>query len=217
MPKKFDKGLAEVKGMILDMAKTADDMIRESMAALVERRPELIDDVLHSEEKLDRFQKDIDDHVIRLIATFNPVASNLRFLLMVARINSELERVGDQAVNITEDIRYLIEEPLLKPLVDLPRMAVIAREMLQKAVECFAADTDAGALEVIKRDKEVDDLNTQLFRELLTYMLADPKTISRSLGLILIARAIERVADHATNIAEEVIFLVRGQDVRHTL
>ncbi|MBI4584581.1 MAG: phosphate signaling complex protein PhoU [Planctomycetes bacterium] len=216
MAKKFDAGRSEVKKMLVEMGKKAESMIRNSMAALVERRPELIEEVMRVEDELDQMQKNVDDHTIRLIVTFNPVASNLRFLLMVARINTELERIGDQSVNICDDVRELIKEPLLKPLIDLPRMAVIATDMMDKALAAFEKEDDTGALEIIKRDREVDDLNNQIFRELLTYMISDPRTISRALALILIARSIERIADHATNIAEEVVFLVRGQDIRHT-
>ena len=185
------------------------------MAALVEGKPDYVDQVLETEEQLDQHQKEIDDLTVRLIATYTPVASNIRFMLMVTRINTELERIGDQAVNIGERARDLIKEPALKPLVDLPRMAQIAIEMMHRSVMAFANNTDKEAVEIIKRDRDVDELNNQIFRELLTYMMSDPKHIPQALGLILIARCVERIADHATNIAEEVVYLVRGQDIRH--
>ena len=215
MAKKFDQGLEEVQDMIVRMGKAAEKMVERSMAALVDRKHEYVDEVLDTEGKMDQHQKDIDELVVKMIATYTPVASNLRFLLMVARINGELERVGDQAVNIAERARDLINEPPLKPLVDLPRMAEIAVEMLHESVACFAGNTDKEAVDIIKRDNEVDELNNQIFRELLTYMMSEPKNIPRALGLILVARCVERIADHATNIAEEVVYLVRGQDIRH--
>ena len=215
MAKKFDEGLAEVKDGIVRMGKAAERMVERSMAALVEGKPDYVDQVLETEEQLDQHQKEIDDLTVRLIATYTPVASNLRFLLMVTRINTELERIGDQAVNIGERARDLIKEPALKPLVDLPRMAQIAVEMMHQSVTAFANNTDKEAVEIIKRDRDVDELNNQIFRELLTYMMSDPKHIPQALGLILIARCVERIADHATNIAEEVVYLVRGQDIRH--
>lgn len=215
MAKKFDEGLAEVKDSIVRMGEAAERMVERSMAALVEGKPDYVDQVLETEEQLDQHQKEIDDLTVRLIATYTPVASNLRFLLMVTRINTELERIGDQAVNIGERARDLIKEPALKPLVDLPRMAQIAVEMLHQSVTAFANNTDKEAVEIIKRDRDVDELNNQIFRELLTYMMSDPKHIPQALGLILIARCVERIADHATNIAEEVVYLVRGQDIRH--
>jgi phosphate transport system protein len=215
MAKKFDQGLEEIKDMIVRMGKAAEKMVERSMAALVDRKVEYVDEVMDIENKMDQHQKDIDELVVRMIATYTPVASNLRFLLMVTRINSELERIGDQAVNIAERARDLMNEAPLKPLVDLPRMSGIAIEMMHDSVACFSGNTDKEAVDIIKRDNEVDELNNQIFRELLTYMMSDPKDIPRALGLILVSRCVERIADHATNIAEEVVYLVRGQDIRH--
>ena len=149
------------------------------------------------------------------MAMFGPVALDLRFVLMVARINTELERVGDQAVNMCEHAQLLLREPELKKLVDLPRMAQISSEMVKESLQAFREGSASKAAEVIKADGEVDALNDQIFRELLTYMLNDANTITRSLALILTARSLERIADHATNIAEEVIYMVKGEDVRH--
>src|SRR6266540_2412259 len=167
MPKVFDQELGALKQAVLTMGETAEQMIRDSMKALVDRDEKLIAEVQQKEEVTDRLQVAIDDHVVRLIVTHAPVAQDLRFLLMVARINTELERVGDQAV------------------------------------------------EIIREDDQVDALNDQIFRDLLTYMMSDPKNIPRALALILTARSLERIADHATNICEEVVYLVKGQDIRH--
>jgi len=217
MPKRFDDDLNKLKRDVLAMGAVAEGMIRKAMAALVDRDPALIKDVLADEDRLDEFQRAIDNETVRLIGVYTPVAGDLRILLMITRINAELERIGDQAVTICygyESLK-LIEEPPLKPLVDLPRMAGIAEGMLHRALEAFLNSSEGDAEVVIGTDDQVDRLNDQIFRELLTYMLGDPRNISRSLGLILTARAFERVADHAVNIAEDVVYIVRGEDIRH--
>jgi phosphate transport system protein len=215
MPKKFDAELRLLKDQIVEMGTVAESMFQTAMRALVTRDGTLCGRILELEERVDRFQIEIDKEVIRLMAVYGPVAMDLRFVLMAARINTELERVGDQAVNMSESVTLLLAEPELKRLVDLPRMADIAAAMLEGSLAAFRTDDVEKAREVIPRDGEVDALNDQIFRELLTYMLADAKNITRSIGLLLIARCLERIADHATNIAEEVIYMVKGEDVRH--
>jgi phosphate transport system protein len=166
---------------------------------------------------MDAFQRSIDNETVRLIGIYTPVARDLRFLLMITRINAELERCADHAVSICHGYESLklLEEPPLKPLVDLPRMAGIAEQMLHRALAAFLKGSEGDAEVVIQTDDQVDRLNDQIFRELLTYMMGDPRSISRALGLILTARAFERVADHAVNIAEDVVYIVRGEDIRH--
>jgi phosphate transport system protein len=215
MPKKLDRELATLKEKLVTMGDLAQSMFQDAMQALVDRDEKLIKSVFRKEEQLDQYQVDIDDEAIRSLATFGPVALDLRFLLMVARINTELERIGDQACNMCEEVQLLLNEPPLKPLVDLPRMADTASRMVRQSLEAFTELSTLKAFQVIRADDEVDALNNQLFRELLTYMLGDPKTVTRCVALILTARSLERIADHATNIAEEVIFLVKGEDVRH--
>jgi len=215
MPKKFDQELDALKRDVLRMGNQAEAMIRDAMAALVNREEAIIQEVLRREEELDRAQVLIDDHVVRLIVTHAPVAQDLRILLMVARINSELERIGDQAVNICENVRLLLGVPPLKPLVDLPRMSEITQGMVHGGLLAFMEGSPDRALDTIRSDDQVDALNDQIFRELLTYMVADPKNIPRALALILTARSLERIADHATNICEEVVYMVKGQDIRH--
>lgn len=215
MPKKFDHELQELKGDLLRMGSEAEAMIRDAMKALVDREESLIQEVMRREEGLDRAQVSIDDHVVRLIVTHAPVAQDLRLLLMAARITSELERIGDQAVNICENVRLLLDVPPLKPLVDLPRMAQIAQNMVRGGLEAFSEGSSEKALETILADDQVDALNDQVFRELLTYMVQDPRNIPRALALILTGRSLERIADHATNICEEVVYVVKGQDIRH--
>jgi len=215
MKRKFDEDLAALKNKVVAMGEVAQAMIQQSMKALVDRNAALIQDVLKNEDKLDRFQIEIDNEAIRLMAIQSPVALDLRFILMVARINTELERIGDLCVNICESVQLLLTEPPLKPLVDLPKMADTAEKMVHQALQSFLEGATEKALAVIKIDDEVDALNDQIFRELLTYMLSDPRNITRALSLILMARNLERVADHATNIAEEVVYLVKGEDIRH--
>jgi phosphate transport system protein len=215
MPKVFDQELGALKQDVLTMGETAEQMIRDSMKALVDRDEKLIAEVQQKEEQTDRLQVAIDDHVVRLIVTHAPVAQDLRFLLMVARINTELERVGDQAVEICHNVKLLLGVPPLKPLASLPNMAEVAMRMVHGAVQAFSEKSPDRALGIIREDDQVDALNDQIFRELLTYMMSDPKNIPRALALILTARSLERIADHATNICEEVVYLVKGQDIRH--
>jgi phosphate transport system protein len=215
MKRKFDEELAVLKGKVVAMGEVAQAMVQQSMKALVDRNASLIQEVLKNEEKLDHFQIEIDNDAIRILAVMSPVAFDLRFILMVARINTELERVGDLCVNLCESVQLLLGEPPLKPLVDLPKMAATAERMVQQSLQAFLEGSPEKALQVIKVDDEVDALNDQIFRELLTYMLSDPRTITRALSLILMARNLERIADHGTNIAEEVVYLVKGEDIRH--
>ncbi len=215
MPIKFDEELHALKEKIVDMGERAQEMFQLAMRALVQRDAALLDEVLKYEEQVDQFQIDVDDTVIRLVTTYGPVALDLRFVLMVARINTELERIGDQSCNMCENVQLLLREPALKELVDLPRMADTASAMVRQALQAFKENDTDRALEVIRRDNEVDALNDQLFRELLTYMMSDSHNITRALALLLIARSLERIADHATNIAEEVVFVVKGKDIRH--
>jgi phosphate transport system protein len=215
MPKQFDHDVLNLKKRLLAMGALAEEMIHLTISMLVDRNESLISEVRAAEERLDRLQREIDDETIRLIAVYTPVAARLRLLLMTTRINAELERIGDQAQNICRAYRHVLKEPPLKPFVDLPRMAHLAREMVRDALTAFVEESDALALAVTKKDEEVDSLYDQTFRELLTYMLEDADNVSRALGLIFTAKAFERIGDHAVNIAEDVVYLVRGEDIRH--
>ena len=216
MAKRFDEDLRELKKKLLAMGAAAREMIRQAILLLVDRNELLAEEVAASEAKMDRFQREIDDDTIRLIAVHTPVAADLRFLLMATRINAELERIGDQADNIRRFSKRILDEPPLKELVDLPRMAKVAERQLEGALSAFLDSADSRAIEVVKKDEEIDRLYEQIFRELLTFMLEDPRTVSRALALIFIAKAFERIGDHAVNIAEDVVYLVRGEDIRHT-
>ncbi len=215
MPKRFDKKLAELREKVVAMGDLAQRMFRTALRALAERDEGLIASILEIEERVDRYQVEIDEAVVNLMAVFGPVALDLRFVLMTARINTELERIGDQSVNMSENVRLLLAEPELKKPADLGRMAEIAANMINESLEAFREGSTQRARKVIETDSQVDALHDQIFRELLTYMTRDAKNITRSVGLLLTARALERIADHATNIAEEVIYMVKGEDVRH--
>ncbi len=213
--RQFDKELGDLKRKLLHMAALAETMIDEVISALVERDDERAAKVPGYEDEVNRLQIDIDKDALTLLATQQPVAADLRFILAATKINADLERIGDLAINITEEVRVLAHEPPLKPLIDIPRMADLARRMVRESLDAFVKQDVELAHAVIMTDDEVDALKDQIFRELLTYMLADPHAIERAIALILIARHLERIGDHATNIAEDVIYMIQGRDVRH--
>ncbi len=217
MPKRFDEDLAKLKQSLLVMGGMAEEMIRKTIRALVDRNPALVREVLETEKKMDVLQVEIDNETVRLIGVYTPVAGDLRVLLMITRINAELERIGDQAVAICHSLEnlHLLVEPPLKPLEDLPRMAAIGEEMLRRALDAFLKNSVEESMAVIRSDDEVDRLNDRIFRELLTYLVRDTRNTERALGLILAAKGFESIADHAVNIAEDVVYIVHGEDIRH--
>jgi phosphate transport system protein len=215
MPRQFDTELNRLKTKLLTMGATAEKMIHDVSQALADWNLDFFKSVEKAEESMDLLQRDIDEETIRLIAVYTPVAVDLRFLLMVTRINTDLERIGDQAINIAFYARQMMKDKPLKPLIDLPRMAELAKGMLRKSLDAFTQRSSDLAREVIRTDDKVDQLNDQIFRELMTFVLTDPKTIPQALELILTARAFERIADHAVAIAEDVYYLVKGKDIRH--
>ena len=167
------------------------------------------------ESQVNQLHVEIDEVCLELIALRQPAAADLRFIAAAMKIIVDMERIGDQAINITERAESLLAVPPLKPLIDIPRMADIAQEMLKAALDAYVNGDDDLALQTILKDDEVDQLKDQVFRELLTFMMSDPTTIPRAMDLILVSRHIERIADHATNVCEDVIFMVKGKDVRH--
>jgi len=215
--RQFDRELADLKKQLIHMAAIAETMIERAIRELVDRDEQQARDIPDWEQDVNRMQIEIDEQVLALIATHQPVAGDLRFLLAATKINSELERIGDLAVNITENTPTIIHQPELKPLIDIPRMAELAGRMVRDSLHAFVKGDVLMAQAVIATDDRVDGLKNQIMRELLTYMLADPKAIERALALILIARHLERIADHATNVAEDVIYVVQGRDVRHPM
>ncbi|MBI3329957.1 MAG: phosphate signaling complex protein PhoU [Nitrospinae bacterium] len=214
MERRFEGDLQALRQRLLAMGSLAETMIHKSVKALVDRDDAVVQAVLAHEEEMDLLCIEIDDRCFTLLALRQPMASDLRFLVAGIKINSDLERIGDQAVSIALRARDLITQPQLKPLIDIPRMATLAQGMVRKSLDAFVRRDPDLARNVIQSDDEVDNLRDQVFRELLTYMMGDPTTTPRALHLILISRNLERIADHATNIAEDVIYIVRGEDVR---
>ncbi len=215
MERSFDKELTTLKERLLYMGSLAQSMIRAAIKGLVERDESLLDEVFKNENEVNHLQIEIDDKAMKLLALHQPMAVDLRFLAASIKINSELERIADQAVNICQNTQILLKHPLLKPLIDIPRMAEIAQKMLNDSLEAFVNKDTALAQTTLNEDDKLDDLKDQIFRELLTYMISDHSTIQRALCLILISRNLERIGDHATNICEDVIYMVQGRDVRH--
>jgi phosphate transport system protein len=212
--RKFEAELQGLRERLLAMGSLAETMIHQSVQALVARDAALVQAVLGHEEEMDLLCIEIDDRCFTLLALKQPMASDLRFLVAGIKINSDLERIADQAVSIALRARELITQPEVKPLIDIPRMAGLAQEMVRKSLDAFVRRDADLARSVIDADDAVDSLRDQVFRELLTYMMGDAGTIPRALALILVSRNLERIADHATNIAEDVIYIVRGEDVR---
>lgn len=211
----FDRDLDGLKNKLVRMATLTETMLDNVIAELVQRDDRLAEKVLEHELELNRLEIEIDDMAHTMLATQQPVASDLRFLIAASKINSDLERMGDLVININENVHTLNRQPPLKPLIDIPRMADITRQMVRQSIDAFVHGDVARAQSVIQMDDEVDNLKDQVFRELLTYMLSDARTIERALALILISRHIERTADHAVNIAQDVIYMIQGRDVRH--
>jgi phosphate transport system protein len=211
----FDKELDGLKKMILQMAALAETMIDKAIAELVQRDERVAEKIPEYEQDVNRLQIEIDEEALTLLATQQPVATDLRFIVAATRINSDLERIGDLVINITENVHTLAQEPSLKPLIDIPHMADLARKMVRDSIQAFINSDVLLAQSVIMMDDQVDALKNQIIRELLTYMISEPRTIERGLALILISKHLERIGDHATNIAEDVIYMIQGRDVRH--
>ena len=217
MARHFHEELDGLKQTLLAMGALVEDQIRLTMLALVERDAALAESVIERDREVNAYDVEVDEKCVELLALHQPTAGDLRFLTTAMKIVTDLERIGDQAVNIAQRARELALEPQLKPYIDLPRMAELAQAMVKESLDAFVARDTELARRVCGEDAAVDALNHQIFRELLTFMMEDPKTIPRAIRLILIARFLERVADHATNIAEMVIFMVDSKMVRHTL
>jgi len=215
MERPFDEELKTLKERLLEMATRAEEQIALAIRGLKDREEKLACLVLDREEAINLLDIEIDEMGLRLLALRQPMAADLRFIASAMKISSDVERIGDLAVNIAERTIDLLKSPQLKPLIDIPHMALIAQEMVRDALDAFINGDDKLAREVCKRDDQVDQLNGQVFRELLTYMMQDPGTISRAVDLILVGRHLERIADHATNIGEDVIYMVRGKTIKH--
>ena len=211
----FEDEMQALKNRLLEMGALVEDRVHRAVHSLIDRKVDEAEIIIAADRAINDLHIEIDDRCLKLLATQSPLAVDLRLITSAMKINSDLERIGDQAVNVAENVVKILPFPPLKPLIDIPRMAEIAEKMTRDALDSFVRRDPALARDVLRRDDEVDQLKDQVFRELLTYMMADPGTIQRALCLILISRNLERVADHATNIAEDVIFLVEAKDVRH--
>jgi len=217
MQRHFDEELKALKDRLLSMAGMAEQSVGKAVKALVDRNPELAQTVIREDAAINRLEVEIEETCLNLMARYQPEAKDLRTIAMIFKIVNDLERVGDQAVNVSERTLDLLREPLLKPLIDIPKMAVLAQQMLKDALDAFVNQDADLARGVCRRDDEVDHLNDQVYHELLVYMTQDAKTITRAIDLILVGRHLERVADHATNIAEDVYYLVKGTTIKHRL
>lgn len=217
MQRHFDEELKQLKERLLTMAGMAEQAVGESVKALVDRDPKLAEAVIEEDAVINRLEVEIEEMCLNLLARYQPEAKDLRTITMIFKIVNDLERVGDQGVNVSERTLDLLKEPLLKPLIDIPKMAVLAQQMLKDSLDAFVNQDADLARAVCRRDDEVDHLNDQIYHELLVYMTQDPKTITRAIDLILVGRHLERVADHATNIAEDVYYLARGATIKHRL
>jgi phosphate transport system protein len=207
--------LDELKKKLLTMASHAETAVNEALRALIERDYELALRVKESDSVIDQLEVEIDDMAIHLLAKA-PLASDLRLVTVAMKISQNLERVGDEATKIAKRARDLSQEPPVKVVVDLPRMAKLALNMLKAALDAFVNRDPVAARALIPKDKEVDGINKQVTNQLAQYMMENPDTIKRCLNLITVSRSLERIADHATNVAEEVVYLYEAQDIRHT-
>ena len=215
MERHFDEELNELKTRLLLMGGRAEAVVHKAIDALKRRDRALAEEIFADDQAIDRLEIEIDERCIRLLALRQPVGQDLRFIISALKIVTDLERVGDHAVNIAQSAIKLSAEPELKPLIDIPRMATIATRMLTEALDAFVRNDAAAARAILTEDDEVDHLKTQIFRELLSYMLEKPESITRALELILVSRNLERVGDLATNVAEEVVFIAEARVVKH--
>jgi len=211
----FQKELEALKENLLKMAAVVEEAIRNSVQSLVKRDSDLARKAFEVEDRINKMELAIDDMCLKLLALRQPMATDLRFITSAMKITTDLERMGDQAVNISERALSLNQEPQIKPYLDIPRMAEIAQSMVKDVLDAFVNRDPKLARSVCARDDVVDGLNDQVVRELTTYMVSDPKTITRSVHLMIVARCLERIADHATNIAEDVIFMVDALVIKH--
>jgi len=215
MPTHYEQELNTLKEHLLKIAGLAERAISNAIDALVKRDTPLAEKTIADDEKINKMELLIDEWCLKLLALHQPLAADLRFITSAMRINVELERIGDLAVNVAERVVSLNQEPQIKPYIDIPRMAEITKNMVKDVLDAFVNEDADLARAVCARDDQVDALNDQVFRELMTYMLGDPKTITRAVHLIIVSKYLERIADHTTNIAEGVIFMVKALVIKH--
>lgn len=211
--KSYDQEITLLSRKVLEMGGLVEHQIAKAVDALVKRDVEQAAEVVEADDQIDRMEEEIDQHAIRLLATRQPMAIDLRLITMAMKIANDLERIGDYAANIAKRCGRLAASPPIKPLYTIPRMALITQAMLKDVLDAYVERDSAKAVAAWHRDDEVDDMYTSVFRELLTYMIEDPRNISPSLDLIAVAKHLERMADHATNIAEKVHYMIHGQRI----
>jgi len=211
----LQKELQKLKENLLKMAALVEEAIRDAVQSLSKRDSDLAEKTFQFEDRINKLENDIDEMCLKLLALRQPMAADLRFITSAMKITTDLERMGDQAVNIAERAISLNQEPQIKPYIDIPKMAEIAQSMVKDVLDAFVNQDSKLARSVCERDDLVDRLNDQVFRELLTYMMADAKTITRAVHLMIVCRCLERIADHATNIAEDVIFMLDARVIKH--
>src|ERR1700734_3533865 len=216
MERHFEKDLNELKERLLWMGSLAERAVHQSVHSVLDSDEQLAKRVLDEEDAINELQLEIDDRVVQLLALHQLMAADLRLVLAVSRINNDLERIGDQAVNIAQSATRILRHPRVKPYVDLPRMSELAEEMVRNALNAVVRRDVELAKDVLVRDDQVDSLRDQIFRELLSYMMENSAVVFPAFELILVAKNLERIGDHATNIAEDVIYMVAGSDVRHS-
>jgi phosphate transport system protein len=215
--KQYDAELNEIRQKLLEMGGKVELMIADAMKSLVDRDTPLAERTIAFDHEINHLEVEIDEKCLQVLATRQPAARDLRFLTLALKIVTDLERIGDQCAAIAKRARELNSEPPLKPYIDLPRMAQWTGSMVKEALDAFVRSDEDLAIKVCQDDQFVDDLNEQIQRELLTYMMEDPNAISRAIKINYISKCLERIADHATNVAEMVIFMVKGKDIRHTI
>lgn len=213
----FNGELADLRDSLMNMSKLVKNSLEQSIQSLINKDQKLAQQVIDNDEKIDRMELDIEEQCLQLIALKHPVSKKLRVITCGMKTISDLERVGDRAANIAGASQYLSSKPMVKPLIDIPRMAEITQTMLQESLDAYLRGDVEMAKSVWKRDKLVDQLNQQIFRELLTFMLEDPHTISRGIHLIFIADNLERIGDHASNLAERVVYIVNGERMKQKI
>jgi phosphate transport system protein len=213
--KKYEEELSKLKENILYMGGLVEDQIEKAVKSLVDRNSALAQIIIERDHEVNRLDVEIDEICIRLLALHQPAGRDLRFITTGLKITTDIERMGDMAVNVCERALELNQEPQLKPYIDIPRMAGVAQRMLHESLDAFVREDTELALKVCNEDDEVDELNRQVFRETITYMISDPQTINRAMKIGSVSKYLERIADHATNIAEMVVFMVKGKSIRH--
>lgn len=211
----FEEQLDELRKQLLEMSGLVESAVYRSVQSLVEKDEQQAQQVLQNESRINQMEIDIDELATQLLALEQPVATDLRFITAATKINNDLERMGDLAVNIAERALSLMHEPLVKPLIDIPHMASLVEGMVRKALDAFVRKDSGLARSVLVSDDAVDELRDSVYGELISYMQRDPANVRQCVYLMFVARNLERIADHATNIAEDVLFLVEGVDVRH--